>query len=575
LISKLEDGLNRKMTLISAPAGYGKTTLVSEWLGRINISVGWLSIDQEDNDATRFWNYFLAALQSSVADLGESTQRLLQAPQLPPLQTILTTLINEITAFDGQIVLVLDDYHLISNPVIHDGLAFILEHQPPGLHLVLLTRADPTLPTISLRARDQLTEMRQEDLRFTQSETAQFLNDLMALGLTDEDVSALESRTEGWAVGLQLAGLSLQGREDVHQFIQSFTGSPHYLVEYLAEEILRRQPERIKNFLVETSILGRLCGPLCDAVTSGHNSDEILQEILRDNLFLIPLDEEHYWYRYHHLFAEVLSGFLNKDLQPEEVLTLHCRASLWHEQYGTLDETIKHTFEANDIERAAKLLNAYIETRTTSEDLSALLTWTSALPPDLIQSRPRLCLVQAWALAFGGDFDAVEPWLQFAEAGAKSAEDESESTRILGNVATLRAFIADRTGDSVHAIDFALKADELLPDDELSSRSMLPYILGRAYRVVGDLDQASQANADMERFGRAAGNVMTVSMALCEQATLYKLRGQLSLAADTYHQAEQFIKEHDDGQFVTRALVDLGLGDLSYEQNDLESAMGK
>jgi len=340
LISKLEDGLNRKMTLISAPAGYGKTTLVSEWLGRINISVGWLSFDQEDNDATRFWNYFLAALQSSIADLGESTQRLLQAPQLPPLQAILTTLINEITAFDGQIVLVLDDYHLISNPVIHDGLAFILEHQPPGLHLVLLTRADPPLPTISLRARDQLTELRQEDLRFTQDETAQFLNDLMALGLTDEDVSALESRTEGWAVGLQLAGLSLQGRKDVHQFIQGFTGSHHYLVEYLAEEILRRQPERIKNFLVETSILGRLCGPLCDAVTSGHNSDEILQELLRDNLFLIPLDEEHYWYRYHHLFAEVLSGFLNKDLQPEEVLTLHRRASLWHEQYGTLDETI-------------------------------------------------------------------------------------------------------------------------------------------------------------------------------------------------------------------------------------------
>ncbi len=575
LIERLNAGLNRKMTLVSSPAGYGKTTLVSEWLGHINISAGWLSLDEEDNDASRFWNYILAALQSSIADLGESTQRLLQAPQQPPLQAILTTLINEITAFDEQFVLVLDDYHLISNPAIHEGLIFILDHPPPKLHLVLLTRADPPLPIFQLRARGQLTELRQEDLRFTSEETAQFLNDLMALDLTDEDVSALETRTEGWVVGLQLAGLSLQGREDVHQFIQSFTGSHHYLVEYLVEEILRRQPERIQNFLVETSILGRLCGPLCDAVTSGSNSDEILQELLRDNLFLIPLDEEHYWYRYHHLFAEVLNGFLIKDLSSEEVLTLHRHASLWHEEFGTLDETIKHTFEAQDIERAADLLNEYIKTRTTSEDLSALLTWISLIPNELIQSRPRLCLMQAWALAFAGDFAAVEPWLQFAEAGAKNNKDKSEGTHMLGNVATLRAFIADRTGDSLRALDFAQKADELLPEDELSGRSMLPYIMGRAYRVVGDLDQASQANADMERFGRAAGNVMTVSMALCEQATLYKLRGQLGLAADAYHQATKFIKEHDDGQFVTRALVELGSGDLSYEQNDLETSTGK
>jgi LuxR family maltose regulon positive regulatory protein len=571
----LNEGLRRKLTLISAPAGYGKSTLVSEWIRHVKLAAGWLSLDQEDNDPTRFWTYLLAALRNSHAGLGEATLRLLQAPQPPPILTILTSLLNEIAALDEEIVLVLDDYHLISTPAIHEGLAFILEHQPPGLHLVLLTRADPPLPISQLRARSQLVELRQADLRFTPEETARFLNKFLELDLSDEDLSALDSRTEGWAVGLQLAGLSLQGRADVHQFIRSFTGSHHYVVEYLTEEILRRQTERIQHFLVKTSILDRLCAPLCNAVTGEENGAELLQQLQKNNLFLISLDEEQYWYRYHHLFADVLNGILKKDFPQEDILALHRRASRWHEQNGTLDETIKHTIEGQDEARAADLIDGYIQTRTTSEELSTLLTWIDVLPPELIQVRPRLCLIKAWAFAFGGQFDSVEQWLQFAEEATQRSVNLSERGRILGNVATLRAFVADRTGDSARALDFAQKADELLPEDELSGRSMLPYILGRAYRIEGDLAKASQANADMERFGRAAGNVMTVSMALCEQATLFKLRGQLHLAADIYHQAAQFIKEHDDGQFVTSALFDVGLSDLSYEQNKQQYAREK
>jgi LuxR family maltose regulon positive regulatory protein len=348
LIERLNEGLSsgRKLTLMSAPAGCGKTTLVSEWVASCDQKVAWLSLDEGDNDPAGFLAYLVAALQTVAPKIGAGVLRTLQSPQPPPIESILTALLNEIAASPDNFVLVLDDYHVIDSNPVDEALTFLLEHLPPHMHLVIATREDPHLPLARLRSRGQLTELRAADMRFTPSETADFLNQVMGLNLSAEDIAALETRTEGWIAGLQLAAISMQGHSDTTSFIQSFTGSHHFVLDYLVEEVLHQQPESIHTFLLRTSILDRMCGPLCDAVLgpSSTSGQETLEYLEHTNLFIVPLDNERRWYRYHHLFGELLRKRLGQSLVPGETAGLHIQASEWYEQNGFPSDAIHHAF---------------------------------------------------------------------------------------------------------------------------------------------------------------------------------------------------------------------------------------
>ena len=408
LIERLNEGLSagRKLTLISASAGFGKTTLVSEWVAGCGRPVAWLSLDEGDNDPTRFLTYFIAALQTIDVNIGAGVLGVLQSPQPPPIESILTALLNEITTIPDDFVLVLDDYHVIDSKPVDEALTFLLEHLPPQMHLVIATREDPHLPLARLRARGQLTELRAADLRFTPAEATDFLNQMMGLNISAENIAALETRTEGWIAGLQLAALSMQGHQDTTNFIKSFTGSHHFVLDYLVEEVLHQQPEDVQTFLLRTSILDRLCGSLCDAVLGSPSASgqETLEYLEHANLFIVPLDNERRWYRYHHLFADVLRMHLMAE-QPDQVSVLHRRASEWYEHNGSAADAIRHALAAEDFERAATLVELAVpEMRRNRQGATVTeLGWLKALPDELVRFRPVLCVDYAYALFGGGE----------------------------------------------------------------------------------------------------------------------------------------------------------------------------
>src|SRR6202171_3332613 len=414
LSDRLNEGAESKLTLVSAPAGFGKTTLLADWLAAVAVdgrTVTWLSLDQSDNHPASFWTYLIAALQTAEPHIGASAISLLQSPQPPPIETILATLLNELTRISHDFVLVLDDYHVIDARDIHDGMVFLLDHLPPRLHLVIASRADPSLPLARLRARGELVEIRAEDLRFTPDEAATYLKDTMGLDVTPSEVAALEERTEGWIAALQLAALSMQGRDDVAGFIAGFAGDDRYIVDYLVEEVLQRQPESVRSFLQQTSILDRLSGPLCDAVTgqdSGVGVGKAMLEALeRANLFVVALDDRRHWYRYHHLFGDVLRARL-LDEQPEYLPELHRRASAWYERNGEASEAIRHALAALDFSKAADLIELAAPALRRSRQEAALLGWLRALPNELLRCRPVLSNVFAGELLARGPFDRVD-----------------------------------------------------------------------------------------------------------------------------------------------------------------------
>src|SRR6266571_818989 len=409
LSERLSRGVESALTLVSAPAGFGKTTLLAEWLAAAPAggrSVAWLSLDQRDNDPASFWTYLVAALKTAAPGDGASVLSHLQPPQ-PPSEAGLVTLLNDLDALPDDVVLVLDDYHVIDARDVQDGMAFLLEHLPPRIHLVIGSRADPALPLARLRGRGELVEIRAADLRFTPGEAAAYLNGAMGLVLTAADVAALEERTEGWIAALQLAALSMQGREDTAAFIAGFAGDDRYIVDFLAEEVLQRQPEHVQHFLLQTSILDRLSGPLCDAVTGQDGGKAKLTALERGNLFLVPLDDRRQWYRYHQLFADVLHARL-LDEQPDDVPDLHRRASGWHEQNGEPSEAIRHALAAGDFERVASLIELVARATVRKTNQSArLLEWLRLVPDDLIRARPVLSTYYAFALLGMGEMDAA------------------------------------------------------------------------------------------------------------------------------------------------------------------------
>lgn len=588
LFERLNAGLDRNLTFISAPAGFGKTTLISAWVRGIERPTAWLALDERDNDPARFLAYLVAALQTIAANLGEGVSSLLQSNQPPPPEAFLTALLNEISALPDPFVLVLDDYHVIDGEPIDLALTYLVEHLPPQMHLVIATREDPHLPLARLRAQDHLTELRAADLRFTPSEAAAFLTQVMGLSLSAADIARLSDRTEGWIAGLQLAALSLQGHQDVSGFIRAFAGDHRYIVDYLVAEVLQRQPEPVRHFLLQTAILDRLSGSLCDAVTGQQEGDERLEALERGNFFVVPLDDRRHWYRYHHLFAEVLHTHLLAE-QPDLIAVLHRRASAWYEQHDSVADAIRHALAAEDFERAADLIERALPAMQRSRQDATLLGWLKALPDELIRFRPVLSVGYAYGLLSSGKFEAVEARLRDAERWLDTAADTSEHAltssakmvvvdqegfrRLPAFIAVYRAAHAQALGDVPTTIKYARKLLDLSPEEDHLGRGAATALLGLASWTSGDLETAHQAFADGMARVQMAGNLSDAISGAIALAEIRMVQGRLHEAMRTYERAVQLATKQ--GEPVLRGTADLyvGMSELQREHNDLHAAM--
>jgi len=590
LIELMNDGVVKggRLTLISASAGFGKTTLVSEWVADCGRPVAWLSLDEADNDPVRFISYLIAALQSIKAGIGESPLAALHASQHQPPsnEAILTALINEVATASNDFLFVLDDYHVIDSKSVDETLSFLVERLPPQMHLVIATREDPSLPLPRLRVRGQLTELRAADLRFTPAETAEFLNQSMGLNLSEEDVAVLESRTEGWIAGLQLAALSMQGHQDTASFIKSFTGSHRFVLDYLVEEALQRQPEPIRNFLLQTSILDRFCASLCNAVTGRQDGKEMLDVLERSNLFLIPLDDKRQWYRYHRLFADVLQTYLMES-QPDRVLGLHSRASTWYEQNGLRSDAIRQALAAREFARAADLIELAFPVINRERQFATLLGWLKALPDELVRVRPVLCYAYALASMACGENNAVEPWLRNAErwwdtmpdVGAQPESltvgmvviDEEEFRRLPALIALVRGGQALGWGDMTETAKYARRVLDLAPEGDHLMLGGAASQLGLVAWKNGDLDTARQMTADGIKNLRLGGFISPSIGAAITLADILITQGCLHEAMTTYEQGLQWATREAR---VLQGAADMhvGMSSLHYEHNDLESA---
>jgi LuxR family maltose regulon positive regulatory protein len=573
LIERLNEGLRGKLTLISAPAGFGKTTLVSEWVAGCGRPVAWLSLDEGDNDPTRFLAYLVAALQTIVTDIGDGVLGMLQSSQPPPTESILTTLLNEIAAVPDNFILVLDDYHVIDAQPIDLSLTFLLEHLPPQMHLVIVSREDPSPLLSRLRARGQLTELRAADLRFTPTEAAEFLNQVMGLNLSAEDSSALETRTEGWIAGLQLAALSMQGHQDTASFIQAFTGSHHFVLDYLLEEVLHQQSESVQAFLLRTSILSRLCGPLCDAVlrdTAG-SGQETLEYLERANLFIVPLDNERRWYRYHHLFGDLLRQRLGQRLSPGEIAEYHLLASKWYEKDGDEAEAFHHAFAAGDYGRAAGLAESAWQGMDGTFQSGAWLGWVKKLPKDVIRLRPILSTQMGWAFMDAGEPEASEACLQDAERclNGPSSEmmvmDEAQLESLPAMIAMARAYNAQVQGNLSATVKYAELALQHIPEDDLFRRAQATMMLEFTHWASGDLETARTAVGDWMNSMEKSGNFAFVVASAFAVADILIEQGRLREAEKTYQQSLKLAAEHGKEAQQITAHHYLGLAMLYHE----------
>ena len=586
LIERLEQGLAGKLSLVSAQAGFGKTTLVSEWIAGSDRPAGWLSLDESDGNLLRFLSYFVAALQKVEEHAGEGVLALLQSPQPPPAETILTALLNEIAAIAKPFLLVLDDYHLIDSAAVDSAVTFLLDHQPPQMHLVITTREDPNLPLARMRVRGELTELRAADLRFTPAEAAGFLNQAMGLELSEKNIAALETRTEGWIAGLQLAALSMKGLQDRSSFIQAFTGSHRFILDYLAEEVLLRQPEEVRSFLLQTSILDRLYGPLCDAVTGRQQSAALLEELERGNLFVVPLDDRRQWYRYHHLFADVLRARTAGDL-PGQAAKLHRRASEWYEQNGSLPDAIRHALAAADFSRAADLTEAIWPQMDAEFQTDAWMKWLNALPTELVGRRPVLLLGAAWSALNQGDLPTGEAKLLELERLLGTAPGEAmdpeapppgvaffdrEQFRYLpASMATAQAYIAQSKNDLRAAVQYARQALDLLPAEDHLRRGPSAALLGLAQWAEGDLAAAYQAiSVALDNFRLVDNETFALSGASFLMDIL-TAQGRLREAERLFERSLQMALGSGKPRPGTADLY-LGLGELCWARGEQEAA---
>ena len=576
LIERLNQGLAGKLTLISAPAGFGKTTLISSWIDTLPANaapappqIAWLSLAENDGEPGHFLTYVIAALQQIDPHLGASALPLLQASPLP-VASILTTLLNDIARQPASLILVLDDYHAVDSRPVDEALTFLLDNLPPQLHLAITSREDPNLPLARLRGRGLLTELRAAELRFTVAETAAFLQEVMGLELTQAQIAALETRTEGWIAGLQMAALSMQGQDHLSGFIQSFTGSHRFVLDYLLEEVLNRQPQHVQAFLLKTAVLNQLTGSLCDALTGESDGQAVLESLERANLFLVPLDNERRWYRYHHLFAELLRQRYQQIAPVDEINALHIRASNWYETQGLEVEAFQHAAAAHDIDRAVRLIEANgVPLHFRGEGIP-VLNWLASLPEAMLNARPVLWVIYASALFFTGQHTAVEPKLEAAEAALQSTNPDETTPDLVGRIAAIRATLAIIQHD-VETImrQSSLALANLHPDNQLFRAAAL-WTQGYAYQLQGDRAAASQAYADVIAISQAFTDSIYAIAAAISLGQLQEADNKLLLASKTYERVLQLAGDPPQ-RIACEAL--LGLARTHYQWNDLASAL--
>ncbi len=579
LINQLNKRIESKLTLISAPAGFGKTTLLSNWAQQASLPVAWLTLDRDDNGQGRFWIYFMAAIQTVQPEIGANVLSVLSLPKPPPIDSVLTMLINQVARLSDPFALVLDDYHEVQVGEIHRALTFLLDHLPDQMHLIIASRVAPSLSLSRLRARGQLSELRASDLRFSLDETASFFNEVMELKLSSENLYTLNKHTEGWITGLKIAALSMQKREDVSNFIKTFTGIDRYIGDYLAEEIINQQPKDVQDFLLQTSVLEWLTAELCDAVTSRANSQAMLEHLDRSNLFIVPLDDQRRWYRYHQLFAEALRESLKRS-QPEQEPILLEKAAGWYEHNGFLEQAVKCFLTAGDYERAATLISQNAAYYVYRGEAAVLQHWLESFPDNIVHRWPTLFIFRAWtAMASGLNFSEAEANLQRVErilAKTDSPDvplDVGTARSLVGAIAAIRTYCMRLRGNMPAAIANAKTALENLPEDDLIMRSWASWNLGEAYRFSGDVNNWSKALTEARMISQASGILTVALLANDNYAELQMMQGQLRQAFKTWQEMLGLCQERSNGRPIPLlSTIYAGLGRVLYEWNELDLA---
>jgi LuxR family maltose regulon positive regulatory protein len=600
LVDKLNDALQKKhrLILVSAPAGFGKTTLVADWIRLEHLTAAWVSLEHEDNDPARFWRYVITAIQTVDVSLGQTALAFLESSQLPRLESLLSSLLNDLSREAQSMLLVLDDYHVVETETIHRSLDYFLDHLTPNFCVVITTRVTPPLALARLRGRSQLTEAKTADLRFTQRETRFFLNTLNHLDLTEGEICSLEERTEGWIVGLQMAALSMNAQVDRHAFVDAFAGDDHYIMDFLLEEVLQHQAQEIETFLVRTSIIDRLTGPLCDAITGREDSHAMLARLERENLFVTCLDNRGYWYRYHQLFADLLRRRLRQTMTPTEWKALYHRACNWYEQEGLIKEAVSQALAMPDFELAADLMEKHILSIFFGSETVLVHRWLQAVPEKVLLARPLLCVMFAHILIHKSQFDVrtmplAESWLNAAERSlmAPANETESKNSADPSYYEIVRCFLDMssaylalwRNDEPGKVIALANRAIAGLPsvDDPRIDRNLLRFHsslncnLGLAYRKLGDFESASLAFDRAREIGLRCGDMLNASAAVaCQTAFLY-WRGQLHKALSLCQETLKSFNRLDRGSESSTPFVGsiyAGMGGILVEWNDLEAA---
>jgi len=570
LVDRLNEGNSCKLTLITAPAGFGKSTLLSQWVSMIKLPVSWLSLDANDNDPYRFIAYLISAIQKIDSNIGQEALEILHSSQNPAYPVILTQLINEISQTSEHISLILDDYHFISDEQVHKIISFIVDYMPRSMHLLISTRLDPPLSLARMRARRELVEIRSKDLRLTLEETSVLLNDVMGFALNLKDVISLDEQVEGWVAGLHMAVLSMRGSKDISRFIRTFTGRNRFILDYLIEEVLEKQTAEIQDFLLQTSILERMNDSLCNAMMDREDSQMILTQLEGLNLFLIPLDNERNWYRYHHLFADLLQKQLMK-IHSNQISNLHTKACQWYEEAELYVEAIGHALSAGDFERAAGLVEQNGFKTIILNQERALLGWLKLLPDDLIHKRPWLCVMQAFVNSWFGPRQNVEKYLQLAEQLITQIPLVSERQRLTGSIASMRANFFLLDGDIQGVMDQVKIALDNLPDSDHWRRTAM-VALGCAYWALGDRAQSEKIFSDTSVEFLRAGNPAGYVSNLCYMGVMQMKQGRLKPALDTFTEAMDRATRPDGKKMPIAGFPSIKIGDLMREWNDLTQA---